>query len=68
MWVIAEARLPNPITGGVSKTKAYRKIVVTDGAGRFVLPQLPDKGFKVWVRGYGLRDSKKVGARPGDEL
>ena len=68
VWVIAEARLPNPNKNGVSKTKAFRKIVVTDGAGRFVLPQLPDKGFKVWVRGYGLRDSKKVGARRGADL
>ena len=55
VWVIAEAKLG---TG-------YRKIVVTDAKGRFVLPELPKAGYRVWVRGYGLLDSKKVGARPG---
>jgi streptogramin lyase len=58
VWVIAEAKLG---TG-------YRKIVVTDAKGRFVLPELPKAGYKVWVRGYGLLDSKKVGARPGATL
>ncbi len=58
VWVIAEAKLGT----------AYRKIVVTDGKGRFVLPQLPKAGYRVWVRGYGLVDSKKVAARPGATL
>lgn len=59
VWVIAQTRF----------TKAYRKIVVTDGRGRFVLPTLPKgKSYKVWVRGYGLRDSKGVRARPGAVL
>lgn len=58
VWVIAEAKLGT----------TYRKIVATDGKGRFVLPQLPDAGYRVWVRGYGLVDSKKVGARPGATL
>jgi hypothetical protein len=58
VWVIAETKL---------KT-TYRKIVVTDGKGRFVLPELPKAGYRVWVRGYGLQDSKKVGARPGATL
>jgi hypothetical protein len=58
VWVIAEAKLGTP----------YRKIVVTDGKGRFVLPQLPNARYKVWVRGYGLSDSSKVNARPGAEL
>ncbi len=57
VWVIAETDdLATP----------YRKIVVTDDDGRFVLPQLPDADFDVWVRGYGLRDSDKVAASPGD--
>ncbi|MGD9571878.1 MAG: hypothetical protein AB7V62_08350 [Thermoleophilia bacterium] len=69
VWVIAEARLPNTIKGGPSKTKAYRKIVATDGQGRFVLPTLiKNTTYRVWVRGYGLRDSKKVAAKPGAEL
>jgi hypothetical protein len=58
VWVIAEAKLGT----------VYRKIVVTDGKGRFVLPQLPKAGYRVWVRGYGLVDSKKVAARPGASL
>ncbi len=55
VWVIAEAELGT----------TYRKIVVTDSKGRFVLPQLPNAKYRVWVRGYGLQDSQKVGARPG---
>ena len=58
VWVIAETKLG---TG-------YRKIVVTDAKGRFVLPQLPNAKYKVWVRGYGLKDSAKVGAKPGATL
>ncbi len=55
VWVIAETSdLPTP----------YRKIVVTDGKGRFVLPQLPEGKYSVWVRGYGLKDSTKVTATP----
>jgi hypothetical protein len=59
VWVIAETRdLP---------TK-YAKVVVTDEQGRFVIPELPDANYKVWVRGYGLRDSAQVDARPGRRL
>ncbi len=59
VWVIAEAK--------PAGTK-MRKIVVTDGKGRFVLPQLPDAKWSVWVRGYGLADSGKISARPGADL
>jgi len=56
VWVIAETTdLP---------TK-FRKIVVTDDAGRYLLPELPKATYKVWVRGYGLVDSKAVAAMPG---
>ena len=56
VWVIAEtADLP---------TK-YVKIVVTDDAGRYVLPELLAANYDVWVRGYGLVDSPKRHARPG---
>ena len=59
VWVIAEtASLP---------TK-YAKIVVTDDQGRFVIPDLPDGAYDVWVRGYGLVDSAKVKSRPGKSL
>ena len=59
VWVIAEtAELPT----------RYIKIVVTDDQGRFVLPDLPKASYKVWVRGYGLVDSKPVTATPGRTL
>lgn len=59
VWVIAETNdLP---------TK-YRKIVVTDDRGRYVIPDLPNVNYKVWVRGYGLVDSKPVEAKPGKNL
>jgi hypothetical protein len=56
VWVIAETRdLPTP----------FVKIVVTDDQGRYVLPDLPSAGYRVWVRGYGLVDSEQSAARPG---
>jgi hypothetical protein len=60
VWVIAETNeLP---------TK-FAKIVVTDGQGRYVIPDLPPGvNYQVWVRGYGLVDSPKVRARPGQQL
>ena len=59
VWVIAETKdLP---------TK-YTKIVVTDDQGRFAMPDLPKANYSVWVRGYGLVDSQKMQATPGDTL
>src|SRR5687767_7639121 len=59
VWVIAETRdLP---TG-------FARIVVTDDEGRYVLPDLPTARYQVWVRGYGLVDSPKVAAGPGQVL
>jgi hypothetical protein len=59
VWVIAETEdLPTP----------YAKIVVTDEEGRFVLPEMPQATYEVWVRGYGLVDSEPITATPGDEL
>jgi len=57
VWVIAETtELP---------TK-FAKIVVTDDRGRYVIPDLPPRvNYQVWVRGYGLVDSPKVRAKPG---
>ncbi|MFT4560295.1 MAG: streptogramin lyase [Gammaproteobacteria bacterium] len=46
----------------------YRKIVTTDEAGRFTVPELPEAEFDVWVRGYGLVDSAPVKARAGTPL
>ncbi len=56
VWVIAETTdLP---------TK-FAKIVVTDDRGRYVMPELPQANYQVWVRGYGLVDSPKVRSAPG---
>ena len=60
MWVIAE-------TTDLPTTK-LAKIVVTDDAGRFLVPDLPKAKYKVWVRGYGLVNSAKVDAEPGQQL
>jgi hypothetical protein len=59
VWVIAETTdLP---------TK-FAKIVVTDDAGRYVIPGLPKAKYKIWVRGYGLVDSARVDGEPGKTL
>ena len=46
----------------------YAKIVVTDAQGRYVIPEVPDANYKVWVRGEGLMDTAQVDARPGKQL
>src|SRR5262245_4763387 len=59
VWVIAETTdLP---------TKFVR-IVVTDDQGRYLVPDLPKANYTVWVRGYGLIDSRKVQSGPGNAL
>ena len=59
VWVIAETRdLP----------VRYIKSVVTDDRGRFVVPDLPKASYTVWARGYGLVDSAKATAQPGQRL
>jgi len=59
VWVIAETMdLP---------TK-YAKMVVTDDRGRYVIPDLPTANYSVWVRGYGLVDSPKMRAKPGQQV
>src|SRR5438270_5053549 len=59
VWVIAETRdLP----------VRYIKSVVTDDQGRYVIPDLPKANYEVWVRGYGLVDSPKLRAKPGQHL
>jgi hypothetical protein len=58
VWVIAET--DELLTGFV-------KIVVTDDQGRFMLPELPEADYDVWVRGYGLVDSQKVQLSPDSE-
>jgi hypothetical protein len=59
VWVIAETTdLPT----------RYTKAVVTDDQGRYVIPDLPTANYDVWVRGYGLVDSPKMRAKPGQKL
>jgi hypothetical protein len=59
VWVIAET------TGLPTR---YTKIVVTDDRGRYLIPDLPKTVYSVWVRGYGLVDSPKAQALPGQRL
>ena len=59
VWVIAETDdLPTH----------FIKIVVTDDEGRFMLPEMPDALYEVWVRGYGLVDSNPVSLRVGADV
>ncbi len=59
VWVIAEtSELP---------TK-FARMVVTNDQGQYVIPDLPDVDYQVWVRGYGLVDSAKVRGEPGHML
>jgi hypothetical protein len=59
VWVIAETtELPTQ----------FRRIVVTDDQGRYLVPDLPPADYSVWVRGYGLIDSPKMRAKPGQRL
>ena len=59
VWVIAETD---------DLDTKFRKIVVTNDNGRFLLPELPQANYSVWVRGYGLVDSRPVTATPGQDL
>ena len=60
VWVIAETEdLPTE----------YRKLVVTDAAGRFLLPEMPSVEYEIWVRGYGFKlISDKIKAREAMKL
>jgi hypothetical protein len=59
VWVIAQtAETQTP----------FVRIVVTDDRGRYVVPDLPKVNFRVWLRGYGLVDSEKVAAKPGQQV
>jgi hypothetical protein len=59
VWVIAETH---------DFQTRFAKIVVTDDAGRYLIPELPRAKYSVWVRGYGLADSPGVDATPGQRL
>jgi hypothetical protein len=59
VWVIAETH---------DFQTRFAKIVVTDDAGRYLIPDLPKANYSVWVRGYGLADSPKIDVIPGRSL
>ncbi len=59
VWVIAETK---------SLQTPFRKIVVTDDQGRFLVPDLPDAAYELWVRGYGLKDSARVKGTRGENV
>jgi hypothetical protein len=59
VWVIAET---------TETPTRFARIVVTDDQGRYVVPDLPRASYQVFVRGYGLVDSQKQTAKPGQQL
>jgi hypothetical protein len=59
VWVVAET---------TSLPTRFAKIVVTDDAGRYLVPDLPPARYKLWVRGYGLADSTPVEVEPGKHV
>jgi hypothetical protein len=59
VWVIAETK---------SLQVPFRKIVVTDDQGRFLVPELPKGDYELWVRGYGLKDSMRFKGALGGQV
>src|SRR5579871_2121969 len=59
VWVVAETKdLPTKFT----------RIVVTDDQGRYLIPDLPQANYQIFVRGYGLLDTKWQPASVGQKL
>lgn len=56
VWVIAQT---------TELGTRFAKMVVTDDRGHYVVPDLPQASYNVWVRGYGLVDSPKVKTERG---
>ena len=59
VWVIAET---------TELGTKFRRIVVTDDRGRYLIPDLPRANYKIWVRGYGLIDSPAIMSLPGKTI
>ena len=59
VWVIAETD---------DLGTRFARIVVTDDQGRYLVPDLPEASYRVWVRGYGLVDSEPVAAERGQPI
>src|SRR5262249_22114109 len=45
-------------------TRSAKRVVTAD-QGRYLIPDLPQASYNVWVRGYGLVDSPKVASTRG---
>ena len=59
VWVIAETD---------DLDTRFVRVAVTDEAGRYVVPDLPEARYQLWARRYGLVDSTHVEASPGDQV
>ena len=59
VWVIVET---------ADLGTGFIRTVVTNDSGYYLVPDLPSANYDVWVRGYGLVDSPKVQAAPGENL
>ncbi len=59
VWIIAETDAFDTF---------FARIVISDDQGRYLVPDLPPAEYRVWVRGYGLEDSPRATASPGDAL
>ncbi len=57
VWVIAETD---------DFDTFFARIVVTDDEGRYLVPDLPQADYELWVRGYGLADSARVAGERGN--
>ncbi len=57
VWVIAETD---------DFDTFFARIVVTDDEGRYLVPDLPEADYELWVRGYGLADSDRVAGERGN--
>lgn len=70
--VVRSAKGPEAGVWVIAETKDFQtrmiKSVVTDDQGRYVIPDLPKANYEVFVRGYGLVDSQRVKATPGQKL
>ena len=60
---------PKPACGSSPKRRTCRRTSSRSSSptisGRFLLPELPNATYNVWVRGYGLVDSKPQPLKPG---
>ena len=57
VWVIAETD---------DLDTRFARIVLTDDQGRYLVPDLPEANYRIWVRGYGLVDSQPIPGTRGE--